>query len=144
MMKKRTYAFYRVSLKILLRKEAEFLFLTSATSKCFDSPGGSIDQIEHEIQFPKIIAREIKEELGKNLKYKLGKPVFQFRRYSKKTNAYIFLTIYEATYISGKIKLSSEHSDYQWINPKKYKFKEKEFFNKEEYLAFKKYFQEIL
>jgi hypothetical protein len=48
--------------------------------------------------------------------------------------------VYEAKHLSGKVKLSDEHTKYQWINPKKFEFSQKDFLHKEEYLAFKKYF----
>lgn len=141
---KRAYAIYHVGLKVLLKKGDEFLFLTDAVGKHFDLPGGRIDDVEHMTPLTEVIAREVGEELGEAVKYKLGKPVFQFRRHFESKGLHIFLTVYEAEYLSGEIKLSSEHSDLQWINPKKVDLKEEQFFHKEEYLAFKKYFENLV
>jgi len=55
----------------------------------------------------------------------------------------LFIVVYEAEYLSGKIKLSDEHSNYQWLNPKKFNFKEEHFYIKEEFSAFKKYFKSL-
>jgi len=139
---KKVYAIYHVSLKILLKKEDEFLFLMGAVKK-FDLPGGRIDDAEYAASLTEIIAREVSEELGEDIKYKLGKPVFQFRRYFKNEESHVFLTVYEAEYLSGEVKLSDEHSNFQWINPKKADLKENQFLHKEEYLALKKYFANL-
>jgi len=140
---KKAYATYHVGLKILLKKEDEFLFLTDAVGKHLDLPGGRIDDVEHNVPLTEVIAREVGEELGEEMKYKLGKPVFQFRRHFESKNMHVFLTVYEAEYLSGEIQLSDEHSNYQWINPRKVDLTEKDFFHKEEYLAFKMYFENL-
>lgn len=138
------YAVYHVALKILLKKGDEFLFLTDATGKHLDLPGGRIDDIEHTISLTEIIAREVSEELGEEIKYRLGKPIFQFRRHFENKNLHVFIAVYEAEYLSGEIKLSPEHSDYQWVNPKEVDLKEKDFFSEEECLAFNNYFKNLL
>lgn len=135
-----TYASYHVSLKILLKKGAEFLFLKNPNNTQFDLPGGRIDNHEDTTPLKLILDREIREELGEGLKYQLGDPAFQFRRFIAEKNWQIFLTVYEAEYLSGKIQLSDEHIGYVWINPKEYTFKKEEFTNDEEYLAFMDYF----
>ncbi|MEK7659227.1 MAG: NUDIX hydrolase [Patescibacteria group bacterium] len=141
---KKAYAIYHVGLKVLLKKGDDFLFLTDSVGKHFDLPGGRIDDIEHTTPLTEVIVREVGEELGESIKYKLGKPVFQFRRHFESKGLHIFLTVYEAEYLSGEIKLSAEHSNFQWINPRKVDLEEKDFFHKEEYLAFKKYFENLI
>jgi len=141
---KRAYAIYHVGLKVLLKKGDEFLFLTDTVGKHFDLPGGRIDDAEHTIPLTEVIAREVSEELGEEIEYKLGKPAFQFRRHFRSKGLSTFLTVYEAEYLSGEIRLSIEHSDFQWINPRKIDLKEEQFFHKEEYLAFKKYFENLV
>lgn len=139
----KAYANYHVSLKILLRKGDEFLFLRNPHNTQFDLPGGRIDDNEDAAPLNEILAREIREELGENLKYQLGNPAFQFRWFITEKGWQIFLTVYEAEYLSGEIQISDEHSDYIWINPKKYYFKKEEFTNQEEYLAFMDYFGKL-
>ena len=141
---KREYALYHVALKILLKRDDAFLFLHFRNSeKQFDSPGGRIDDVEHEVPLDEILAREVREELGEDVKYKLGKPIFQFRRYFPDKKCHIFLTVYEADFVSGEIQLSDEHSRYEWVNPKESALREDDFFSSEEYLAFKKYFENL-
>lgn len=139
----REFANYHVGLKILLKKGDKILFLKTPSGLHFDLPGGRMDNIEHNTPLPEILAREVKEELGEDLKYKLGKPLFQFRRHVAKKDWRVFLTVYEAQYLSGDIQISDEHSEYLWINPNEYDFKEGEFVNPEEYLAFIEYFVKL-
>jgi len=138
----KAYAIYQVSLKALIRKGDDFLFLRTPKRKLFDLPGGRIDEVEGRVPIYKIIEREVAEELGDKLKYKLGKLAFQFRRDSKK-HPPVFIAVYEAEYLSGEPQLSNEHSGYQWINPKKDDLKMEEFFDEEEYLAFRTYFNNL-
>lgn len=137
---KRDYATYQVGLKILLRKRRKILFLRAANKRTVDQPGGRIDNVEAKIPLEKIIAREVKEELG-NVKYTLGAPLFQFRRYIQKYKRWVFLTVYDARFISGKIKLSPEHSGHMWIDPKTYQFSKYDFVNEEERKTFMGYFK---
>lgn len=138
---KKNYAVYHVGLKILLKKGEEFLFLKSVDKAHIDLPGGRIDDVEHDTPLADILTREVAEELGGEVKYNLGKPVFQFRRYFESVGRCIFLTAYEAEYVSGEITLSSEHSGYQWITPEKFQeYVEDDFFSKEEFRAFQEYF----
>ncbi|HLB58498.1 MAG: hypothetical protein A2977_02215 [Alphaproteobacteria bacterium RIFCSPLOWO2_01_FULL_45_8] len=135
---------YHVGLKILLRRQDEFLFLKSPFSACFDLPGGRIGTEEKITPLKDILQREVKEELGGTLHYQLGKPAFLFRRYFPTLKLNVFLSVYEATYISGNLQLSSEHTSYHWINPIEFLLKENHFLSKEEYLGFKTYFQQTL
>jgi 8-oxo-dGTP pyrophosphatase MutT (NUDIX family) len=138
---KKDYAIYWVAFKILLEKTGKFLFLTTSTRGLLDLPGGRADYNEGEVPLIKILKREIREELGNKVKYLLGNPLFQYRRYDAVKKIYNLITVYGAKYISGPINLSFEHNKYEWVDPKKYQFKKKEFYTKEEYEAFKKYFK---
>ena len=137
---KRDYGVFHVGLKVLMQKGGEFLFLRDETGKIWDWPGGRIDNVEVKTPLGKIIAREIKEELGSKVKYKLGPPIFQFRRYFKSRDIWIFQTYYLAKYISGEIKLSREHTSYKWLNPKQIKtLKTNEFYGPRERKVFLNY-----
>lgn len=139
---KKDYAAHWIAFKILLKKGDKFLFLTTSGRRRLDLPGGRAESHENKMPVRKILEREVREEIGDDIKYKIEGPIFQYRRHSQeKKNIYNLITVYEAKYIKGQVKLSSEHITYEWINPKKYNFKEKQFFNKEEYKAFKEYFK---
>lgn len=140
-MKKRDYGVFHVALKILLRKKGKFLFLRSASGKHWDLPGGRIDNVEYDTPLAQVLRREVREELA-GVKYKLGKAALQYRRFFEPRGIYIFITVFEADYLGGRIKLSDEHSSYAWIEPNRFKLNPKEFFSKEEYLAFRRYFED--
>ena len=140
---KKEYAIYWVAFKILLKKNNKVLFLTDSWRGFLDLPGGRADDNEGKIPIEKILQREVKEELGEDIKYALGKPLFQFRRHNIKKKIYNLITVYEAKYLSGAVNLSSEHSRYEWIDFENYKFKEIYFHNKVEYEVFRKYFKKL-
>jgi 8-oxo-dGTP pyrophosphatase MutT (NUDIX family) len=136
------YATYWVAFKLLLEKDGKFLFLIPAGGRrVLDLPGGRADSDEGEVPLKKILEREVREELGDNIKYSVAGPIFQYRRHLIEKKIYILITVYKAEYISGQIELSSEHNEHQWIDPKEYKFKEEEFYIREEQEAFKEYFK---
>jgi 8-oxo-dGTP pyrophosphatase MutT (NUDIX family) len=134
------FAIYHASLKILLRKGDSFLFLTNARLGFLDLPGGRIDAAEHETPLEDILAREIVEELGGNLKYTVGTPIFQYR--AAMDGANIMITVYEADYLEGALVLSREHSGARWLKPEDIDFGRENFVNGETRAAFEKYFKE--
>jgi 8-oxo-dGTP pyrophosphatase MutT (NUDIX family) len=136
------YGIYQVAFKILLRKENQVLFLKDAEGKHWDWPGGRIDKGEENIPLKKVLKREVEEELG-NITYKLEGPLFQYRRYFDPHDIYILITVYDAEYISGEIKLSSEHKSSHWIDPRNFRFNASDFWHPEEYEAFMEYLKEI-
>lgn len=146
-----TEASYHIGLKILLSRgstslttgDRELLFLTAAPNGRIDLPGGRIDESEHYILLEEILKREVREELGSAVKYTLGKPLFQFRRHFEDKGFRIFITVYGAEFLSGDIQLSSEHAKYEWVNLEDLTFEEKDFFHREEFLAFKRYFEKV-
>ena len=73
---KRDYGVFQVGLKILLRKGSKILFLRMADGKYLDIPGGRIDNVEYRVPLEKIIAREIREELGPRVRYALASRSF--------------------------------------------------------------------
>lgn len=116
---------FQVSLKVILKnKKGEILCLKIADrylmAGFYDMPGGRISENEIREPYEKIIKRELEEEIGKKIKYKLCiKPVSVARHiYFSKTlqkEAYILMVFIEALYISGNIEISPEHKKYRWI-----------------------------
>lgn len=138
------YENFHVLLKLLLRRGDGILLLRLADKNYWDLPGGRIDKSENRMPLKTVLAREVQEELGAKVRYRLGRPLFQFRRpITRSTGTYNFLTVYEGQYISGTIKLSSEHTIFQWVNPRRFTLKRKDFFTMEEYLAFRDHFKSV-
>lgn len=117
--------FFHVSLKIILKDSSgRFLLLKmkddSSMSGYYDFPGGRIGENESEQPLPEIIKRELIEEVGPKVKYKLDpRPVsysvhnYNSKKYSQIIN--IFCIFFEADYLGGEIHLSEEHKDYDWV-----------------------------
>lgn len=135
------YAIFNASFKLILRKNNRILLLTESATGFLDLPGGRIEKKEIKLPLMDLFKREIAEELGKKVKYKILDPAIQYRRYNKYTKMYSLITAYEAIYLSGEIKLSSEHSQCEWVDPKTYNLKNNKINNEEERLAFERYFK---
>lgn len=113
-------AAFHVGLKVLLVNDKKEFLLLKAISKnnewhdSWDLPGGRINKDELDIGFHEIIDREIKEEAG-DIKYQLRPdPVSLAKCSYPEDNEDRFFILFEAKYISGKITLCEEHSDYVW------------------------------
>lgn len=135
------YATFNTSFKLIIRKGNKILVLTESATGFLDLPGGRIEKNEIKLPLKDLFKREIEEELGKDIKYEILGPAIQYRRYNKYTKMNALITAYEANYLSGEIKLSDEHSKYDWVNPKTYNLKDKKINNEEERLAFENYFK---
>jgi len=118
--------FYQVSLKVFLKNgKGEILGLKAARGGSYegfyDLPGGRIDIGEFNTSFEDIIKRELQEEIG-DVNYDLVlKPVSFGRNENPNKESplgglvHIFNVFFEASYKSGKIKISEEHIDFKWI-----------------------------
>lgn len=84
---------------------------------CWDFPGGGL---EYKEDLREALLREIREELGPTVKVKIGKPVavWDFMTVDGE-NKHCVAIGYEAQWLSGKVELSDEHDEYQWISPDK-------------------------
>ena len=127
---------YHVSLKLVLKNNKNEILGLKAVgwgsfAHFYDLPGGRIDTDEFNTPFAEVIKREASEEIG-NVDFHLhSKPIAIGRHLipasmaSEKREIHILYVFFEADYISGDIKISDEHTGYQWINikendPKKY------------------------
>jgi len=73
----------------------------------WDLPGGILENKEKPEEGLK---REVKEET--NLKVKVVKPLFSCSESSNGNE--VFFLLYECRILSGKIKLSNEHTEWKW------------------------------
>jgi len=124
---------FHVSLKFIFKDKKDRILIlkmpqNSSMVGFYDFPGGRMKEGEKELSFSKIIKREINEELGNKISYKLIETPVVIGRHnyiSKTTNKkqYIFWVFFEVKFIGGKIILSDEHEDYVWINLNKKNYK---------------------
>jgi 8-oxo-dGTP diphosphatase len=92
----------------------------------WEIPGGRLDSKDENQIFG--LKREVKEET--NLDIEVIKPI-NIREFTRADNQNIRLTIFLCKTKSIEVKLSKEHTDYEWINIKKAKTKLTDFFHKE-------------
>ncbi|OHA04266.1 MAG: hypothetical protein A3J58_00965 [Candidatus Sungbacteria bacterium RIFCSPHIGHO2_02_FULL_52_23] len=138
---KRDFGLYHVGLKILLHKDGYYLILRKKNGHV-DLPGGRIDNVEYATPLERVLAREIREELGQ-VKYALGHPLFHYRADVKSRGVYVFVAVFAAEYLSGAVRISSEHRSYQWVKIGAFPFTRRDFRGEEIYRAFKKNLEHI-
>jgi 8-oxo-dGTP diphosphatase len=112
---------YFVAVKLLLR-DGDKLLITHDVFGDWDIPGGRIKKDEFEAPLESVIERKIQEELGPNVKYKLGqiKVFFRHERKEQKLGEMvrIFAIGYEAEYLGGQVQLGDHHDKFKWVDLK--------------------------
>lgn len=104
--------------KAVIRKEGKILLLQRSSKSSFDPglwelPGGKISHGEDLVE---ALQREVKEEIG--LTIKVGRP-FKTWHFIKES-FWVTGVTFVCDYVSGEVKLSSEHENYAWIDPSEY------------------------
>ncbi len=134
------FAYFQISTKALLKRDKEILLLIT-NDGYYDFPGGRMDKSEIDFDLEKILIRELQEELGKNLKFKINDIVFAAKRHYDKNNLdhHVLALFFEVNYLAGNILLSDEHVKSQWIDPKSILKYPQKFISQDEYNQFKKY-----
>lgn len=108
-----------IAAKILLR-DGDKLLVTHDIFGDWDIPGGRIRTNEFDTPIADIIERKVREELGPEVKYTLGKPVVTFRverfEHGLQKQVRIFAVGYEATYLGSDIQLGEHHDEMKWVD----------------------------
>lgn len=117
---------YYVAVKVFLENKGK-LFIFRDRWGDWDIPGGRIQKREFNAPLEKIIKRKMEEELGRTVRYQLGKPIVFMRHERREAilpnrpKVKIFAIGYQAKYLGGEIKLSMEHTQYEWVLIKRLK-----------------------
>jgi 8-oxo-dGTP pyrophosphatase MutT (NUDIX family) len=116
---------YFVAVKIFLEKDGKFLVMKDNFGD-WDLPGGRIKKDEFEAPLESIIARKMKQEVGDEIKYEIGKPLLFLRHERVEASegnptVRIFAVGYPATWKSGEVKLSERHTELLWVDPKTFR-----------------------
>lgn len=125
---------YFLAVKVFLEKDGKFLVLKDRFGD-WDLPGGRLKKDEFDTPFEQVVARKMREELGGDIKYILGKPIV-FMRHQRiekiegepreesasallqgEPVVRIFALGYQATLQSGAINLSPRHTEMLWVDP---------------------------
>lgn len=118
---------YYVALKLFLRDDDRLLILKDKYEANWDLPGGRIKPHEFDRPLEEIIARKMREELGSDVRYELGKPVVFMRHQREEASipgqsvVRIFAIGFDAKFLSGDIKLGYSHVDSLWVNIRDFK-----------------------
>lgn len=115
---------YFVAVKLFLLDDDKML-ITHDIFGSWDLPGGRIKADEFDKPLEAVIERKVKEELGANVKYEIGKPKVFFRVEREEhglggQKVRIFAVGYEAKYQGGEIKLGHHHDKMEWVNIKSF------------------------
>ncbi len=112
-----TKAFINHKGKILILRESA-KYEDGANENKYDVPGGRVIPGQ---RFDESLRREIKEETG--LEVEIGKPFFvnEWRPIVRGEQWQIIGTFFVCHANSDQIKLSIDHDNFKWIEPKEYK-----------------------
>lgn len=116
---------YFVAVKVFLKKGEKLLIFKDKWGD-WDLPGGRIRKDEFDVPLEQIIQRKMSEELGNEVKYKIGKPVVFMRHERKEANAKnktvrIFAVGFEGTLENGELRLGDHHTEIEWVDIKTFK-----------------------
>jgi len=137
------FAYFQISTKALLNKDKEILLLIT-NDGYYDFPGGRMDKLEVDLDLEQILIRELQEELGKDLKFKINNLVFATKRHYDKNNLdqHVLALFFDVNYLTGNIQLSDEHSESQWMKPQSILNHPEKFMSQNEYIQFQNYYQQ--
>ena len=100
---------------LIVRESTKYQDGTNAAK--YDIVGGRIKPGQ---AFDESLRREIREETG--LEVELGRPFYvgEWRPVIKGEPAHIVATFFECQASTNAVRLSDDHDDYQWIDPKEF------------------------
>lgn len=116
---------YYVAVKLFLR-DGDKLLITHDIFGDWDLPGGRLKKSEFEAPFEEVIDRKMHEEIGDDVRYKIGEPKVFFRVEREENDlnnkkVRIFAIGYSATYLGGEIVLGDHHDEMQWVDVNTFK-----------------------
>jgi 8-oxo-dGTP pyrophosphatase MutT (NUDIX family) len=124
----RPHGIYQVSLKVFLKNSAGQVLILKTPEEgsyqgFYDLPGGRIDADEFQLPFTEVLYREIQEEVG-GIDCLIGdNPISLGRHFVPKgplrdDDMHFLYVFFEGEYRGGDIQMSSEHTDYEWVDLK--------------------------
>jgi len=119
---------YYVAVKAFITDGENRLLITKDRFGAWDIPGGRFKEDEFETPLKDVLDRKMREELGNDFKYDLGRPEI-FMRHERleilpdgdREKRRIFAIAYEAKYLGGEIKLGESHERYEWVDLKTFR-----------------------
>lgn len=119
---------FLISQKAVIENRNKFLVLKSSFNNKWELPGGLLEISEN---LNSGLKREVKEET--NLTISIDKVIYLYPHIHKnfqlfdgrKVQARILEIFYHCKLVSGKIKLSEEHTEHEWITRQEFKKRHK-------------------
>lgn len=109
-----------VGQKAFIGRDGEVLIIRDPNIG-IDFPGGKIKEGETDIVVS--LKREVREETS--LEIEVGDPFvawyFKFFKRDPKRSNKVYLVGFRCKYVSGEVRLSTEHTECHWVNRKNYK-----------------------
>ncbi len=112
---------YFVAVKVFLEKKESLLIIKDKFG-AWDLPGGRIKKHEFETSLKDVIHRKMSEEIGDEIGYSVEDRPEVLMRHERieavpgNPTVRIFGIGYRAAWKSGEPKLSSSHTEMQWVN----------------------------
>lgn len=105
---------FYVGLKAFIERDRKLLIIRSKQRQTFELPGGRIDEQETEGPFETTLTREIREELGAEIRVAIGEPFTAWKLLLPNKNP-ILLVGFHCTYEGGSVQLAEEFDQALWI-----------------------------
>ncbi|MEX0616736.1 MAG: NUDIX domain-containing protein [Candidatus Woykebacteria bacterium] len=111
---------FYVGQKAFIERKGEVLVLIDPDLGV-DLPGGKIQIGEYD--FDEALKREVFEEAG--IVIDIGQPFtrwyFKFKDGHRNEGKEVYLVGFKCIYLSGEVKISDEHSEFEWVNKISYR-----------------------
>lgn len=108
---------FEVSLKSFIVHDGKALLVQESDTGHWELPGGRIDVGEERLAHAAILAREIAEELGPDLRMTTSAEAVTWVRQRPTDGVFQFLVARVCHVTSGAIRLSDEHARAEWHTP---------------------------
>jgi 8-oxo-dGTP pyrophosphatase MutT (NUDIX family) len=107
---------FEVSLKAALFSGGQLLFLQESDTGFWELPGGRIDVGEERLSHDAILAREIREELGEDVRFTATPRSVSFVRQRPTDSVFQFILVRVCRFDGGSLNLSAEHHEPLWLD----------------------------
>lgn len=107
---------FEVSLKGFIIRDGRALFLREADSGYWEIPGGRIDAGEEWVPHADVLAREVREELGAEIRIAFGESAVSWTRQRPSDGVFLFILARIGVIVSGEPRLSPEHWEMAWLD----------------------------
>ena len=106
---------FEVSLKAFIISDTRILLVQESDTGFWELPGGRIDVGEERVDHAAILAREIAEELGPDVRVRIGSEAVTWVRQRPTDGVFGLIVARVCRFEAGEVKLSDEHTAQRWV-----------------------------